>query len=58
MAPQRMIGMNEVKGFKRSEIDRAGKALLSAGTIRQEPYGPPSKGKHRLVIVEDQTREG
>jgi RecA-family ATPase len=38
-------------GLKKADFEAAMRRLLAAGKIRVEPYGPPSRGWTRLVIV-------
>jgi RecA-family ATPase len=39
-------------GLKKKDFEAAMRRLLAAGKIRVEPYGPPSRGWTRLVLVE------
>jgi len=50
-APRQMMSHPDAEGLSRHQLERAMEHLLSAGRLRVEPYGPPSKGHQRLVIV-------
>lgn len=40
-------------GIRKADFEAAMQRLLAAGKIRIEPYGPPSRGWTRLVVVDD-----
>ena len=46
-----MLGMPEVGGLKRRLLEMAMKRLLHDGLIKNEVFGPPSRGRKRLVII-------
>jgi RecA-family ATPase len=52
-APAEFAKEKEAKdaGLRKSDFEAAMRRLLAAGKIRVEPYGPPSRGWTRLVIV-------
>jgi hypothetical protein len=49
-APSVFEGMVEAGGYKSPALAKAMERLLSAGRIKNEPYGPPSRGSRRLVL--------
>ena len=48
-APKMFEGMTEAAGYKSLALAKAQERLLSAGRIKNEPFGPPSKGSRKLV---------
>jgi RecA-family ATPase len=52
-APTEFAKEKEAKeaGIRKADFEAAMRRLLAAGKIRVEPYGPPSRGWTRLVIV-------
>jgi hypothetical protein len=55
-APVVLARMPAARGIGKAALERAMYRLLEKGEIRAEPFGPPSKVRHRLVI--EPTRSG
>lgn len=50
-APAVMMKHPDRGGFTRGELEQAMVALLADGALKEDPYGPPSKGKSKLIEV-------
>ena len=50
-APKVMLGMKEVAGFRRDDLERAMKRLISDGRIKLEIVGPGSRQRRKFVRV-------
>ncbi len=51
-APKVMLGMKEVAGFRRNDLERAMKRLISDGRIKLEIVGPGSRQRRKFVRVD------
>ena len=51
-APAVFAARKDSGGFSKAEFARAMRRLLETGRIRSVPFGPPSRGQRKLVIVD------
>jgi RecA-family ATPase len=51
-APAVFAARQDSGGFSKAEFTRAMRRLLEAGRIRSVPFGPPSRGRSKLEIVQ------
>jgi hypothetical protein len=50
-APAKFAKHPDAKGFTSKKLAESMQRLLDKGTIKNEPFGPPSKGRKHLVIT-------
>jgi hypothetical protein len=51
-APRVMVGMPDTQRLRKLDLELAMKRLLAAGAIGNKTYGPPSRGRTRLMILD------